>query len=139
MIEPKIKGIQLSELKTGQEGIITNVLGEGPFRKRITEMGLVKGKKIKVIKNAPLQDPIEYEIMDYRVSLRRSETQMVEVLESGHENWYSQMDFQGIIDENILKTSKQQGKGKTINIAWSGIQTAEKQLCSIMLPDRMNG
>lgn len=56
----------LSDLKPGTEGIITKVLGRGAFRKRITEMGFVKGKMVKVIKSAPFLDPIEYEIMDTR-------------------------------------------------------------------------
>ena len=47
-----IKETRLSELKTGEEGVIVKVLGHGAFRKRITEMGFVKGKKVKVIKNA---------------------------------------------------------------------------------------
>ncbi|MEI7504137.1 MAG: FeoA family protein, partial [Paludibacter sp.] len=70
----------LSDIKTGDEAIITKVLGHGSFRKRITEMGFVKGEKVIVIKNAPLQDPVEYEIMGYKVSLRRSEAELVEVV-----------------------------------------------------------
>ena len=70
----------LSELENGSSGVITRVAGHGAFRKRITEMGFVRGKVVKVIKNAPLQDPIEYEIMGYRVSLRRSEAQLIQVI-----------------------------------------------------------
>ncbi|MCL1911752.1 MAG: ferrous iron transport protein B [Leptospirales bacterium] len=69
----------LADLKTGESGIIVKVKGRGAFRKRIIEMGFVPGKKIAVIKNAPLQDPIEYKIMDYYVTLRRSEAKLVEV------------------------------------------------------------
>ena len=58
------KNTYLSDIATGNEAIITKVLGHGAFRKRITEMGFVKGKLVRVIKNAPLQDPVEYEIMD---------------------------------------------------------------------------
>jgi len=65
--------MNLAELKNGDKAIITKVRGRGAFRKRIMEMGFVKGKEIEVIKNAPLRDPIEYKIMDYNVSLRRSE------------------------------------------------------------------
>ena len=72
--------MRLSELSNGQIGIITKVFGQGAFRKRITEMGFVKGKSIKVIRNAPLLDPIEYEIMGYNVSLRRSEASLIEVV-----------------------------------------------------------
>ncbi|MDU1903812.1 MAG: ferrous iron transport protein B [Dysgonomonas sp.] len=69
----------LSDLKTGEVGVITRVYGSGAFRKRILEMGFIKGKAIKVILNAPLKDPIKYKIMDYEVSLRRSEAALIEV------------------------------------------------------------
>lgn len=70
----------LSDLTTGEVGVIVRVNGSGAFRKRILEMGFVKGKTIKVILNAPLKDPIKYKIMDYEVSLRRSESQLIEVV-----------------------------------------------------------
>lgn len=69
----------LSDLNTGEKGIIVRVNGSGAFRKRILEMGFIKGKTIKVILNAPLKDPIKYKIMDYEVSLRRSEAGLIEV------------------------------------------------------------
>ena len=72
--------MKLSELKTNERGIIVKVAGHGSFRKRITEMGFIKGKEVKVILNAPLRDPIEYEIIGYRISLRRDEAQKIEVL-----------------------------------------------------------
>ncbi|MDR2955913.1 MAG: ferrous iron transport protein B [Prevotella sp.] len=75
----------LSELKTGEKGIIVKVNGSGAFRKRILEMGFVRGKAIKVILNAPLKDPIKYKIMDYEVSLRRSEARLIEVVYSNTE------------------------------------------------------
>lgn len=70
----------LSELQNGEKGVIIKVNGSGAFRKRILEMGFVKGKTIKVLLNAPLKDPIKYKIMDYEVSLRRSEAALVEVI-----------------------------------------------------------
>ena len=70
----------LSDLKTNEIGIIVKVNGSGAFRKRILEMGFIKGKAVKVILNAPLKDPIKYKIMDYEVSLRRSEAQLIEVI-----------------------------------------------------------
>ncbi|MDR1883804.1 MAG: ferrous iron transport protein B [Prevotella sp.] len=70
----------LSDLKTGEKGVIARVNGSGSFRKRIMEMGFIKGKTIKVILNAPLKDPIKYKIMDYEVSLRRSEAGLIEVV-----------------------------------------------------------
>lgn len=71
--------MKLSELQNGREGTIIKVRGHGAFRKRIVEMGFIKGKKITAIKNAPLNDPIEYKILDYYVSLRRSEAEMIDI------------------------------------------------------------
>lgn len=72
--------MRLSELKSGDKAVIVKVLGHGGFRRRILEMGFVRGKEVEVILNAPLKDPIEYRIMGYNVSLRRSEAEMVVVL-----------------------------------------------------------
>ncbi len=74
--------MKLSTLKTGERGIIVKVSGHGGFRKRIIEMGFVKGKEVVVLQNAPLQDPVKYKIMDYEVSLRRQEADMIEVVSS---------------------------------------------------------
>lgn len=72
--------MRLSELQTGERGVIVKVSGHGSFRKRIVEMGFIKGKTVKVVLNAPLKDPIEYEIIGYKISLRREEANMVEVI-----------------------------------------------------------
>ena len=72
--------MKLSELKTGERGVIVKVNGHGGFRKRIIEMGFVKGSKVRVILNAPLRDPIEYEIIGYKISLRREEASKIEVI-----------------------------------------------------------
>ena len=72
--------MKLSELKTGERGVIVKVNGHGSFRKRIIEMGFVKGKSVKVVLNAPLKDPIEYEIIGYKISLRREEADKIEVI-----------------------------------------------------------
>ncbi len=76
----KISSMKLSELRTGERGVIVKVNGHGSFRKRIIEMGFVKGNKVKVILNAPLRDPIEYEIIGYKISLRREEASKIEVI-----------------------------------------------------------
>ena len=70
----------LSELKTGSSGVIAKVNGHGGFRKRLIEMGFISGKKVKAVLNAPLRDPIEYEILGYKLSLRREEATMIEVI-----------------------------------------------------------
>lgn len=72
--------MRLSDLKTGERGVVVKTYGHGSFQKRITEMGFVFGKKVKVILNAPLQDPIEYEIIGYKISLRRDEADNIEVV-----------------------------------------------------------
>ncbi len=72
--------MKLSELNTGERAVIVKVNGHGSFRKRIIEMGFVKGNKVKVILNAPLKDPIEYEIIGYKISLRREEASKIEVI-----------------------------------------------------------
>lgn len=70
----------LSDLATGERGVIVKVNGHGVFRKRILEMGFVKGKTVTAVLNAPLKDPIKYKLMDYEVSLRRSEARLIEVI-----------------------------------------------------------
>ncbi len=72
--------MRLSELKTGESATILKVTGHGGFRRRIVEMGFVRGRRVEVVLNAPLKDPIDYRIMDYEVSLRRSEADLVTVL-----------------------------------------------------------
>lgn len=72
--------MRLSELKTGESAIVVKVVGHGGFRRRILEMGFVRGTRVEVILNAPLRDPIEYRIMGYNISLRRSEAEMVKVI-----------------------------------------------------------
>ena len=71
--------MNLADLTNGQKGIISKVRGRGAFRKRIIEMGFVVGKQVIVVKNAPLRDPIEYNVMGYEVSLRRSEAALIEI------------------------------------------------------------
>ena len=72
--------MKLSDLKTGDKGVIVKVLGHGGFRKRIVEMGFIKGTTVEVLLNAPLQDPVKYKLMGYEVSLRRHEAEMIEVV-----------------------------------------------------------
>lgn len=72
--------MKLSELKTGERGVIVKILGHGGFRKRIVEMGFIKGKVVVVLLNAPLKDPVKYKLMGYEVSLRHKEAEMIEVI-----------------------------------------------------------
>ena len=70
----------LSDLKTGEKGVIVKVLGHGAFRKRILEMGFVKGNVVEVVLSAPLKDPIKYKILNFDVSLRRKDATQIEVV-----------------------------------------------------------
>ena len=124
--EQKVKQnchMKLSELNTGQKGVIVKVYGHGGFRKRIVEMGFIKGKMVEVMLNAPLKDPVKYRIMDYEVSLRRAEADLVEVVSEEEAKHFQQQhpDLKGIEaggDEMIVRVAHE--KGKTINVALVG-------------------
>ncbi len=111
--------MKLSELKEGEKGIITKIKGRGEFRKRIIEMGFIKGKEIKVVKYAPLKDPIEYEIMGYRVSLRKNEADLVEVEPYGKPIHINNQSAQVIYSEEEFNQRIRE-KTHTINIALVG-------------------
>ena len=120
--------MRLSELNTGDKGVIVKVMGRGAFRKRIIEMGFIKGKEVLVIQNAPLKDPIHYRVMGYDVSLRRKDATMIEVV--------SQTEFEKEYQSKINEKERNAGsyispsendwreialhKGKTINVALVG-------------------
>ena len=72
--------MRLRDLKVGEDAIIVKILGHGAFRKRLIEMGFVRGKLIKALLSAPMRDPVKYSLMGYEVSLRRSEADLVEVI-----------------------------------------------------------
>lgn len=111
--------MKLSDLQNGESGIITKVMGRGAFRKRITEMGFVRGKKVTVIKNAPLRDPIEYNIMGYDVSLRRSEASLVEIVTKDEAINMNFDSYNGTITDEDLRVSAKV-MGRTINVALVG-------------------
>ena len=71
--------LTLFDLEEGEEGIVLKIKGRDRFRQRLSEMGFVIGKKVKVIRKAPLRDPVEYMIMGYHLSLRNSEARLIEV------------------------------------------------------------
>ncbi len=111
--------MRLSELKENDRAIITKIKGRGQFRKRIIEMGFVKGKEIKVVKYAPLKDPIEYEIMGYQVSLRRNEAELIEVEPYGNPININSNQAEIIYSENDF-TQRIREKTHTINVALVG-------------------
>ncbi len=117
--------MRLSELKTGEKGVIVKVLGHGGFRKRIVEMGFIKGKTVEVLLNAPLRDPIKYEIMGYEISLRRQEAEMIEIISEEEARAMIKPAFHAPLTEDVPLTEKQlkeaaQGKRRTINVALVG-------------------
>ena len=118
--------MKLSDLKTGEKGVIIKVLGHGGFRRRIIEMGFIKGKTVEVLLNAPLKDPIKYKIMGYEISLRRQEASMIEVVsEEEARNLSTGTTYHGGISETIPVNDNEmraiaQGKRRTINVALVG-------------------
>ena len=122
----KEKYMRLSELKTGEKGVIVKVLGHGGFRKRIVEMGFIKGKTVEVLLNAPLKDPIKYQVMGYEISLRRQEAAMIEVMsEQEAKQAELQPDFHGGLPEDLPVSDEELkrlalGKRRTINVALVG-------------------
>ncbi len=120
--------MRLSELKTGEKGIIVKVLGHGGFRKRIIEMGFIKGKEVEVLLNAPLQDPVKYKLMGYEVSLRHDEADLIDILseaEAEHDSFSESLDVNDTITENVHLSDEQlklaaRKRRRTINVALIG-------------------
>jgi len=115
--------MRLSDLKPGESGVITRILGHGAFRKRVMEMGFVRGREIKCILNAPLQDPVKYQLMGYEVSLRRAEAMLMDVqpVNEWHE---AERHFEEDInkpDTGVVGEDDSQGRPhRNINIALIG-------------------
>ena len=124
---PKIKIVmRLSELGTGEKGVIVKVLGHGGFRKRIVEMGFIKGKTVEVLLNAPLKDPIKYKVLGYEISLRRQEAEMIEVVseEEAKKQAEETIYHEGLPEDVSVKEEDMKrlalGKRRTINVALVG-------------------
>lgn len=111
--------MKLIELGIGEKAIISKVKGRGAFRKRIMEMGFVPGQEIQPIKKAPLNDPIEYRIMGYDISLRNSEAELIEVERKHNDSIINNSSYLGVIDSQIVKTNGK-SKEKEIVVALVG-------------------
>ena len=111
------KNVKLSEMPTGSHCVIVRLSGHGGFRHRLMELGFVRGEKVRVVKNAPLLDPIEYEIMQGHVSLRRIEAQHIEVVPVTEEV-AQQYTFNGTLTEEIERIMGE--NAKTITVALVG-------------------
>lgn len=136
--------MRLSELKTGQKAYIIKVNGSGAFRKRILEMGFVRGEEVKSVLNAPLKDPIKYELMEYEVSLRRSEAVMVEISmlakDSPKNDLY--MDDLLLTDETSLSAAPpfhRNGAGRQRRHRFGQHQTPEKNIKVALLGNPNSG
>lgn len=111
--------MKLSEVKNNETVVITKVLGHGSFRKRIAEMGFIKGKEVKVIKSAPFNGPVEFKILNYNISLRKSEAELIEVIPLHKFKGKANGNYEGVIDRNIILLNHSE-RTKTINIALVG-------------------
>ena len=118
--------MRLSELNTGEKGLIVKVMGHGGFRKRIVEMGFIKGKTVEVLLNAPLRDPVKYKVMGYEISLRRQEADMIEVISEQEAREHNvQPGYHKGLEEDIRLTEDEmrtlaRDKRRTINVALVG-------------------
>ncbi len=114
--------MRLTELKTGEKGYITKVLGHGAFRKRIVEMGFIKGKEVEVVLNAPLKDPIKYKILGYEISLRRNEADLIEIIKIDDNVAIDETSALDIISSSVIPSGDIDlaNLNKTINVALVG-------------------
>lgn len=109
----------LSDLQPGQKGVIIKILGHSAFRKRVMEMGFVKGRIVNVVLNAPLHDPIKYSIMGYEVSLRRAEADLIEVAVEGKPGKDTMSDVHDVAIDHPQEHRDHHGE-KVINVALLG-------------------
>jgi ferrous iron transport protein B len=114
----------LADLSQGDICVIVKIRGRGAFRRRLLEMGFVKGKEVTVIKAAPLQDPVEYRIMGYNVSLRRSEARLIEVITAEERMELEELpeilnEYNGTLKEDVLREPSVE-KSRTIEVAFIG-------------------
>lgn len=117
--------MRLSDMTPGQTGVITKILGHGAFRKRVMEMGFVRGREVNVILNAPLHDPVKYSLMGYEVSLRRAEANLIEV--EPLDDWENIPDADDAVSDNnhtvdcaLDNSASPVRKDKVINVALIG-------------------
>ena len=112
----------LSDLQSGESGVVVRVAGHGAFRKRIIEMGFIKGVTVQAILNAPLKDPIKYRIMNFEVSLRRSDAKKVEIvtLAEAEKEIASHKDFRAIDAPEKKLEHIAEHRTHTINVALVG-------------------
>lgn len=114
--------MRLNELTTGEKARITKILGHGAFRKRLMEMGFIKGHEVEVLLHAPLRDPIKYRLMNYEVSLRASEAHLIEVVKISDVNYDSvdRVNTRGVLADENSEIYSYDTPSNIINIALIG-------------------
>lgn len=110
---------KLSELKSGEKATIVKIRGYGAFRRRVVEMGFVRGHTVEVLLNAPLRDPIKYKILGYEVSLRRSEADLIEVETDADKAEESVMLHTNTVSDSDRVATQRHGRN-SINIVLIG-------------------
>ena len=113
----------LSDLQTGERGVVVRVAGHGAFRKRIIEMGFINGATVESVQNAPLNDPIKYRIMNFEVSLRRSDATKIEIVSEQE----AELEIVNHDDYRAIEAPEcdamhhiAEERGRTINVALVG-------------------
>ncbi len=118
--------MKLSELESGKEAYIKEVLGDGEIKKRINEMGFIAGRKVKAIKLAPLKDPIEYDILGYKISIRKKEADLIIIEQLDKDNIQSNLYkynfdcYKNCEHPDKNKECPKLLKNRTINVALIG-------------------
>lgn len=112
--------MRLSELNPGQSGVITKILGHGAFRKRVIEMGFVRGRKISALLSAPMKDPVKYRLMGYEVSLRLSEAHMIEILPLSDGESINRMAHTNTVTDSDIAHPDFDRESRIINVALIG-------------------
>ena len=113
----------LSDLQTGERGVVVRVSGHGAFRKRIIEMGFIKGVAVEAILNAPLNDPIKYRVLNFEVSLRRSDAMKVEIVteQEAQQEIANHDDYRPLENPDVTPVQHiADERSKTINVALVG-------------------
>ena len=124
MKESNDKKHTLAEMSTGTKCVIVKINGHGGLRHRLMELGFVKGEIVTVIKNAPLMDPVEYQILQAHISLRRSEADKVEVVILDDVSSKAS-DYNGTIADDIISDVIKE-KSNNITVALVGNPNAGK-------------
>ena len=112
--------MRLSELNTGDIAVVVKILGHGAFRKRVMEMGFVKGRPVRVLLHAPLRDPIKYGVMNYEVSLRTAEAHMIEVVKVDDPEQIERLESAGTLEAHDETELIVHDEHRSINVALIG-------------------